>query len=141
VFRWATTKQEPSSWRNPQKEAVLRSNINRLNSALQELGGQLYLLTYLLPGTAEKSNPRYKADISLSRALQGRGNDIMRALSKEDSSLRLIDIDDSIETPNEWSAHWFQDHIHPTASASADIGISVQKHLVSYGELPISVLP
>jgi lysophospholipase L1-like esterase len=141
IFRWATSTQENSSWRNPKKESLLKSNILLLSQEIQKLNGQVYLLTYLLPGTAEKTNPRYASDISLSRALQGRGNDIMRSLSNEYSTLRLIDIDTSIQTPKEWDPAWFQDHIHPTAPASLEISASVQRHLVSYGELPISVLP
>ena len=141
IFRWATTNKTPSTWSNPQKESVLQENILRLEQEVQKVGGQIYLLTYLLPGTAEKSNPMHKDDIALSRALQGRGNDILRTLCSTHESLRLIDIDSSVVAPTEWEATWFQDHIHPTAYASTEIAISVQRHLVSYGEFPLTVLP
>lgn len=141
IFRWATTNKTTSTWSNPQKESVLKENILHLEQEVQRIGGRVYLLTYLLPGTAESSNPMHIEDIALSRSLQGRGNDIIRTLCSTNTSLGLIDIEMSVIAPMEWDATWFQDHIHPTALASEEIAISVQRHLVSYGEFPLSVLP
>ena len=140
IMRWATSQPEASSWSNPERESRLKSNIKKLGTKITDAGGQLYILTYLLPGTAKETNPRYAKDVDLSRALQGKGNDIMRTLSKEEENLRLIDVHASIDTPTKWNSVWFQDHIHPTAMSSGLIAQSVQRHLVSYGELPVSVL-
>ena len=141
IFRWVTDQPEPSSWSNPDREKRLTKNIIALHNNIQTVGGQLYILTYLLPGNAQKSNPQYRKDIELSRSLQGKGNDIMRTLTKDGTNMLLIDVDRTIDTPQEWNPVWFQDHIHPTAMASGLIAESVQRHLVSYGEFPISVLP
>ena len=140
ILRWSQHTGQKSDWKSPKKEIRLQENILQLDQKIAALGGKLYLLTYLLPGEGEKSNPRYAKDIALSIALQGRGNQVLRELHRE-NDIGIIDVELSITSPESWDPSWFQDHIHPTAYASTEIAKTVQKHLVSYGEFPLSVLP
>ena len=139
VFRWATSAPPKSTWSNPEREETLKQNIVELHRSLQEMDVQLYLLTYLLPGEGTDNAPGYAQDIALSRALQGKGNEILRALSRT-QSIPLIDIESSLDSPPQWDPVWFSDHIHPSAYGSQQIATAVQKYLVSYGELPVSTL-
>ena len=117
-----------------------RSNtIPQLFAVVKKNKGTLYIMTYLLPGKSNTVSPSHASDIDLSRSIQGAGNQIIRDLS-QNTSIALIDIDRSVVAPTNWSAAWFQDHIHPTKIANDQIAESTLRHLVSYGELPISTI-
>ena len=96
-------------------------------------------MTYMLPGDAnEIRDAETQKHIRKGRQYQGKANQIIRTFAKQ-KQLPLIDLERTVQAPKKWDPSWFQDHIHPTAHGYGAMADAILKHLVAYGELPITL--
>ena len=116
----------------------LRRNVTAIRDMLDEAGGRLYLLTYLLPGDPEGllEGDEAKA-VREGRLYQGQANQAIRMLSEE-LDIRLIDVERHAGAPDDWDSAWFLDHIHPRPVGHQRIADTARRHLSAFGELPAS---
>jgi lysophospholipase L1-like esterase len=118
--------------------AMLRKNIVSFADAAEQSGGQLYLLTYMIPGKPEGLEPETAKRVATCREKQRAGNQMLRQLAAE-KGLPMIDLENTVPAPSVFDSQWFIDHIHPTPKGHREIAEAALKHLAAYGELPVSM--
>ncbi len=116
--------------------SALPAAIAPLRRAAEARGGQVVLMTYLVPGRPPADlDPALAEVISAARLAQAGVNAEIRLTAAEEG-LALIDLESAVEVGAVWDLADFVDHIHLSAQSSARVAEVVLRRLRRAGALP-----
>lgn len=116
--------------------ARFERGITALARALPAGRGQLYLLTYPVPGAPPPEMQAATAQVlEHTRGLQRAVNERLRQLGAA-NALPVLDLERDLVVPDTWSEDWFQDNIHWTARTAQRVADLVWGAMLARGELP-----
>lgn len=136
IVRWGVaslTERLPDVKDDPGFATMYREKLAALAKHLP--GDRVYVLTYPLPGPAGLDAPSAVREVvARTRAAQGPANERTRGIAAE-LGLPLLDLDREVSRPEVWSAAWYQDGIHLTATGSEAVARVVAARLLADGAL------
>jgi lysophospholipase L1-like esterase len=137
VFSWAmgaVHRDVPIDKLDPALPAWISRRLGEYRAAVPK-GDRIYLLTYAVPGTPPADMDSYRADvIRTSRALQLQGNEMLRRAAAE-NGVTVIDLERLLDFGSMWSAEWWQDDIHLTATGYTRMSREIYEELATRGEI------
>ncbi|MFT5682571.1 MAG: hypothetical protein ACI8RZ_003493 [Myxococcota bacterium] len=136
VLRWVWTaaSDEGPSIRDDAL-ASLPSALAPLRVATEARGGQVVLMTYLVPGhPPDGLDPALSGVIASARLAQAGVNASIRRTAA-DEALALIDLEDSVAVGAVWDLADFVDHIHLSSDSNARVADVVHRRLKRSGAL------
>jgi len=114
---------------------TLSAHLDPLRDAAEARGGQVVLLTYLVPGQPSAELDADLAEvISAARLAQAGVNAAIRRTAA-DEGLALIDIESAVAVGAVWDLADFVDHIHLSPQSSARVADVVHRRLKRAGAL------
>lgn len=138
LMRWFTTAwmgEVPAFKVDSEGVARLRANFVRLRAEVQGQGGELFVLTYVVPGAPPPTLSSQAAEILRQTADGQRAiNRVLRAVAMQ-LGAPLIDAEDALVGEDTWSPRYFQDNIHLTAEGYGVLADLVDRNLQLSGWL------
>lgn len=139
VVRWgwsSVSHPMPTTAIDPQRRARYRQNIQALASIVHGRGGEVWMLTYVVPGAPPATVSEGDASVlRFTRSAQlGINAEIRSAAST--LGLPLIDVASLAGNPEEWDHTWFIDSIHLTTGGYGQVAAVVHTALARAGRIP-----
>lgn len=138
LWRWFTTAwmgEVPAFKVDASRVERLRANFARLHQAVRNQQGELFVLTYVVPGPPPEGMPAQAAEI-LRQTIDGQRavNRVLRAVAAG-LHAPLIDAEMMLSPDQPWDPQYFQDNIHLSAEGYALLAELVDKNLQLTGWL------
>jgi lysophospholipase L1-like esterase len=115
--------------------AALSASLEPLQAAAADRGGQVVLMTYLVPGQPPDGlDPALSEVITAARRAQAGVNAAIRRTAA-DNGLALIDLEDAVAVGTVWDVADFVDHIHLSSDSSVRVADVVYRRLRDSGTL------
>lgn len=138
VLLWAfgmAREDVPESAFSEADVALFGQEISAIDAAVEARGGELILLTYLVPGEAGAEQPADLARlIHAKREHQLAINTLLRQVS-ENQQVALLDLARTLPVPATWDPDLFIDDIHLSPEGHRRVGEAVGGWLLSTGRL------
>lgn len=139
VAGWAlssVTHPVPTATIDPQRRARYQQNIKALASIVHARGGEVWMLTYVVPGAPPPTVSEGDARVlSFTRSAQLGINTEIRSTAST-LGLPMIDVAYLAGNPEEWDHTWFIDNIHLTTGGYGQVADVVRTALTRAGRIP-----
>lgn len=139
VVRWgwsSVSHPMPTTAIDPQRRARYRQNIQALASIVHGRGGEVWMLTYVVPGAPPATVSEGDARVlRFTRSVQLGINTEIRSTAST-LGLPLIDVASLAGNPEEWDHTWFIDSIHLTTGGYGQVAAVVHTALARAGRIP-----
>lgn len=125
----AANPSAPAVVDTQQLSTQMQLRLSPLRDAVKEKGGQLVLLTYLVPGEPPAGLDPDLADvIRASRQAQAAVNQAIRQAAME-LDVAIIDLEAIVDVPMIWNLDVFVDHIHLSPRSASRIAAAIDRQL------------
>ena len=128
LLRWATTDGSVDRAGADWLREAWATHLPVLVDAVEALGGEVVLMTYLVPGTPEVLEADAAALVDEVRLGQAVVNASIRHAAR-DQGLGLIDLEAGVPVGEAWNTEEWLDHIHPSAALTRRMADEVVDHL------------
>lgn len=136
VLVWLRRNAEGTPTRlfmEPDHIQQLVANMQAARDLVREHDGQMFVLTYVVPGAPPPGLSTLSAQLIRESHL---GQPVINALLREvaqDLDLEVLDLERLIDTGETWNTTWWLDNIHLTAHGLDAVAAQVETHLTSRG--------
>ncbi len=130
LLRWASHDERPAIAGIDVLDAAFDEHLPPLIEAVTAQGGEVVLMTYLVPGAPPAELPPDEAALLEDvQAAQSTVNAVIRSQATR-RRLGLIDLEAMVPVGDSWNTTQWLDHIHPSEVLTRDMAESIESTLI-----------